>query len=485
MSKHVRYDDHQCTYIDLPGETVQCYRTHDHLKVVLKKHRDVIFNITAKTGATYSLESDTSDFYYPKVKALYSRNRPVTFKDGERFHIWIGREFVGNLILKQGSKVIAKYDLRKLDPTAYSKDPKEKPMPFIIKVDKQTALPQVESNWFITPRSQFTNNSIDYRTMLRTSSALPQLETYYQPHEKQEYKVVQVVEFKEFKDKIKNLGQVPSHVLKYFEKGGGKDTGLAEPDPFDVMTRNWLYGQLAGIGAYIGDNWEWLRHSIETKTAQGTKFVKMKFTKVGNNLRVYFIGYSKNNPFYHQGGFGLGNERAILPITAGAGSLGTAFKGSLKAMTGTVKGNAVVAMIFSTATALAEWHSDAAKDGYDATAAIFMGIAKALLVAVATAAIMIGIIALSIFIGGGIIGIFAIGVITIIVGFVFSYLADVSDKWLGRQTGDKKNEDGLAKPIADGLRKFSKWLGKEWDYLAEKMNDYYEANYTYGEHHAL
>jgi hypothetical protein len=45
--------------IDLPGESVQCWigGGTDKLKVILRKHRDVIFDIHLGNGKTYTLES--------------------------------------------------------------------------------------------------------------------------------------------------------------------------------------------------------------------------------------------------------------------------------------------------------------------------------------------------------------------------------------------------------------------------------------------
>jgi hypothetical protein len=58
--------------IDLPGESVQCWigGGTDKLKVVLRKHRDVIFDIHLGNGKTYTLESTESDFYNVRDKKL-------------------------------------------------------------------------------------------------------------------------------------------------------------------------------------------------------------------------------------------------------------------------------------------------------------------------------------------------------------------------------------------------------------------------------
>lgn len=55
-----------CT--DLPGESVQCWRSSDKVKVVLRKHCDVIFDVNLKKDAIYTVES-TSEFYSPRERS--------------------------------------------------------------------------------------------------------------------------------------------------------------------------------------------------------------------------------------------------------------------------------------------------------------------------------------------------------------------------------------------------------------------------------
>lgn len=119
--------------IDLPGESVQCWRSSDNIKVVLRKHRDVFFDIHLKAGASYTVES-AHDFYSTKDKKLLKR---ATFQDGERFHLWVGREFRGTLLLKSGTKVISSFEPNKLDTKAYGADPKQKPEPLMVVLGKK------------------------------------------------------------------------------------------------------------------------------------------------------------------------------------------------------------------------------------------------------------------------------------------------------------------------------------------------------------
>lgn len=124
--------------IDLPGEAVKCWRSSDNIRVILRKHRDVIFDINLRKDAIYTVES-TSDFYSPREKKLL---RKAAFFDGERLHIWVGREFRGLLTLKLNDAVIGRYEVNKLDAASYGADPKIKPEPLLIVLgQKQEAEP--------------------------------------------------------------------------------------------------------------------------------------------------------------------------------------------------------------------------------------------------------------------------------------------------------------------------------------------------------
>jgi hypothetical protein len=114
--------------IDLPGEAVQCWRSSDNIRVRLRKHRDVFFDINLKDGATYTVES-ASDFYSPRDKKLL---RKVEFRDGDRFHVWVGREFKGSLVLKTNGRAMGNYVVNRLDTKSYDADPKTKPEPLMV-----------------------------------------------------------------------------------------------------------------------------------------------------------------------------------------------------------------------------------------------------------------------------------------------------------------------------------------------------------------
>ncbi|NNG25330.1 hypothetical protein [Telluria aromaticivorans] len=119
--------------IDLPGERVQCWRSSDQVKVVLRKHRDVIFDINLKSDTIYTVESK-SEFYSPRERKLL---RKASFFDGQRLQIWVGREFKDTLILTANGVVLGKYKVVDLDPAIYGSDPKDKPEPLLIVLGKR------------------------------------------------------------------------------------------------------------------------------------------------------------------------------------------------------------------------------------------------------------------------------------------------------------------------------------------------------------
>lgn len=87
----------QTVCIDLPGESVQCWRSTDKVQVILKKHRDVIFELSLAQEKKYTVESTGSDFYNANKKKIVAGGgkERILFADGERLHLWISRDFKG------------------------------------------------------------------------------------------------------------------------------------------------------------------------------------------------------------------------------------------------------------------------------------------------------------------------------------------------------------------------------------------------------
>lgn len=129
------HEDAQEVCIDLPGEAVQCWRSGDKVRVILRKHRDVIFDINLGSGRQYSVESKSS-FYSPRDKKLV---RKVAFTDGEVLNLWVGREFKGDLELKSNGRVLGTYRVNDLDGNSYGPNPKTKPEPLMVIMGQRDA----------------------------------------------------------------------------------------------------------------------------------------------------------------------------------------------------------------------------------------------------------------------------------------------------------------------------------------------------------
>lgn len=438
--------------IDLPGETVQCWRSSDNIRVILRKHRDVIFDLNLGQGQDYTVESTGSDFYNARDRKLVfaKRRQGVIFRDGERLHLWVTRSFEGALLLKSGGEILMRISPNEVDRHRYDDAPKTKPAPIIVALG-----PPHGSN--ATPA-------------LTAGVAKPKHADVTKPMPMsaptdEQVSVICVVEG--------TIQGMPTIVADHFKKGGGK-SGLADIDPYEAATRNWIWGQISGTGAYIGDNWSWLRASLDSKTHKGFQLVTAKMHIVRGKVRYYFSGYSKYNAVFGPGGFGPGHER-IMSIFAGAGKTSSSFAALAKNMTGTLKGNALASFIFSSVTSYAEWQDDAKKDGYDLAAALLTGVAKAVVSAVLIAAVVALAVIVIMYAGAATVSVIAIGAMTIAAGFLVNYAVEAGDKILGKAaTGDASNTDGLASVVAPWIRKAGASIECAWTVLVEK----YPADYV-------
>jgi hypothetical protein len=444
--------------IDLPGEKVEVWLSGPRLLVTLRKHRDVILELKLGKGKTYTVESTISDFYNANSKKIIFANRKeiITFKDGERLHLWITRNFKGHLVIKCENEIMMKIEPNKIDQHQYDDDSKTKPAPIIIN------LGQDPRPLFSTlKKTSIVENSTN--TLKSPAQAIPH--PVAAPTD-QECSLVCVVEGR--------LTDAPQKILDYFKKGGGK-SGIADVDINDVATRNWILGQIAGTAAYARDNWEWLRASINRQANQSLKLVRAQVHMVRGKMRFYFSGYSKLNIVFGPGGFGSSHER-VISIFAGVGKTSSSFKAVGQGVLGSIKGNALVSFIFSSATAVAEWKDDLSKDGYDLAANLLMGLVKTLVAAAITVAVVAAIIVIVMVVASASLSVLAVGALTVSVGIGINYAIDAADKMAGRAiTGDKQNTDGVSGLLAPLLRKAGKEIEESWMYLMKKFpNDYKE-----------
>lgn len=463
--------------IDLPGEAVRCVVHKPHLQVILRKHRDVVFDIDLGAGGSYSVEADKSDFYCVRDKKLVTVGESIGFEDGERLHIWVSRQFRGHLTLKRGGSVVARYEPNRLDSSTYDEEPTTKPSPLLVMMKREASAPKASLMHGGVKATEYAG--IPLRNPIHPPGSpllsttqwslvpLPDLYRSYpvvpvNPDQDRSYPTVAIVDA--------TLEGVPQQVA---EQLASSETGAVELDTDDEAIRNWIYGQLVATSAYAGDNWSWLRHSIERKPNGDFRLVRARVHYVQGKARIYFSGYSRSNPVFGPGGHGPGNSK-VVQIYAGVGSRSSVIRSAAKSVTGTLKGNALFSLVFGSAIAYAGWRVDTYKDGYDLAASILMVVLKVLVVALTTAAIVAIAIAVGMIAAGGAVAALVVGGLTILVGLVLGYSLDVLDRRVGRILKEG-NEDGVAGVVAPWLRYAGGWIEEQWEYLRTRFSSNYEA----------
>ncbi len=382
----------QLTFIDLPGEPVRCIRSKPKLRVVMRKHRDVLFDINIGDGGRYTVESDKSYFYLERDKKLVRFKSPVRFRDGELCHLWVSRNFNGHLLLKRDGKLVAAYEPNVLDPyTCKSQDPVDKPAPLIVTM---------------RPPGGDGAGGLDL--------------------EGADVQTMHVVEVK------KTLTDVPKQILDFFASGG-EETAI---DTNGVVTRNWLLGQLVGTTLNLAEQREWIR---ELKGQ--TFYLKKRIRKSGEV--VYDVVFSGNHKIRTllKGTRYLADNPAVLSITHGAGTAKGVRHAAWNATKGMVGRLGVIGLLFTIGTDVAEWMQD--YDQIDPVTGkpkatlsdlfvkIGINVAKAVVVTAMTAVTMAG---LTMVVGAGTFAampVVAVVVGVVVIGVLFSYLAEVLDKQLG------------------------------------------------------
>lgn len=233
--------------IDLPGEHVQCWRSSDNVKVILRKHRDVIFDINLKSDTIYTVESKSA-FYSPREKKLLKK---ANFFDGEKFQIWVAREFKDKLVLAVNGTVLGEYTVIELDPTNYGADPKAKPEPLLIIMGKkENVFSSVCTN---TDPLNISQNQLDIRSLLNpklsilTSASSTGFDYSYssEPPEVKEYVAVAEVQPKEIRPEV----------LRQLETGPalGKPSELFTPSA-QANGNSHLYKALGAVASTITGN---------------------------------------------------------------------------------------------------------------------------------------------------------------------------------------------------------------------------------------
>ncbi|UEP35174.1 hypothetical protein LL998_02460 [Burkholderia ambifaria] len=414
--------------IDLPGEPVSCWAESD-ITVLLRKHRDVIFDLHISKGATYSLEAPEDWIYDVAQKKRVKQGR---FSDGQRYHIWIGRDFKGELVLKRDGKVFQRYSMLQFGLVDGSSDPKVKPEPIIIamNINMPTSRPP-----FAAPRVNPLGTSISSSpgaSVLRSLQAaepsdplsIGQVGVFPLPIKLSQDADVKSTQYAHVTEV--NLAAVPREIIDTLSSGGAEETAI---DPNKIATRNWLTAQLAGVAAFLNDNKKW----ADELWSQKFRLVKVVHKNAGEKWYVVFSGNPKLRQLMSAARYGVQHEK-VLTIAGGAGNAASRAAAAKEAFTGAFKKAGRIAFVFTIALDTAEWLRDyeqidhegkRRKHVSDLLGKIFIDVTKAGLNAAVTS-IVIGLIVG--FFGTVGLPVWGIVVGTIVVACAVGYAVDYLDK---------------------------------------------------------
>jgi hypothetical protein len=392
-------------YIDLPGD-IPAEKIWPNVNniIQLRKHRDVMIDIKLGNGATYTVVADKGRFYDPKRKLNITK---MTFQDGEPLHLWVGRYFFGNLIIKHGDKEIGRYPISKMDCTlgCRNDNPQAKPAPVMIILHEDKAFAQelmalekvlVDS---LVPPSASVRRA--WARALAGSNELPA-----SPFGVHRYEPPQIDENQQaaarrlsalssanadedvlpmlhvFGGVTVDYWHTPETIRKWVTHGNVS----LHLDSSDIITRNWILGQMAGVGGYLHDalrgNGAWLREFwdrafILQRTLAG-KFVVMFSTSMKERRNLGFLlGAYRVNP----------HDTRVMTIAGGAGSLSASGKAAWNAAAGAVKGGGAIALAFTGMLDCIAWwdeYNQGKKDFVDLAVLVGLDVTKAGIGAAAT-----------------------------------------------------------------------------------------------------
>ena len=428
-SKPALPEDTQQACIDLPGEDVHCYIYKPKLQIMLRKHRDVIFEIALFKGMQYTVEADQSDFYNARDKKLveFKKKHKVSFADGERMHLWVARGFKGHLILKANGKVLGRYEPRALDNKWYDDEPTTKPAPLILVMKNEPAA---------TPSTKLA------ASMARDRAPPDALAPWTPPQSPFELAIsktaaeqdqsMHVVEVK--------LGADTPQTVADFFKQGGEQTAV---DTTGILTRNWLWAQITGSSAYFSDNKQWIKELWKEKF-----YLQRIVHKSGPKWYIVLKGNTGLREYLTAARYGTGHAK-VIAITAGAGAASGLRHAAWEAARGSVKKAGFLALVFTITLDTAEWLADyeqrdpatgkPKKDLFDLMFKIGLDVAKAGI----SAAIGSLLIAAVLIVGAVIAPTVALPAALIVVGaIVFAIGVGYGLDWLDKKAGaaDKLNE---------------------------------------------
>lgn len=309
--------------IDLPGQPIQCWTTDvEKLTVILRKHRDIVFDIDMSLGKTYTVRSELSEMYDTRTKKLVHPGEAVNFTDAEILHLWIGRDFKGKILLFEGVNLIGAYPVAKLDPEIANMDPVFKPAPINVIMKTERILNSRRAFEVIQPDGSY--------------SIPPMLSV----HENEKF--LQVVEIDQKKS------DVPREIADFFKHGGEKEIMPSG----GVATHNWIMNQVAAQSGYISDNKDWMKELYKQKIT-----LKAMDHAGGRKMYVILTGSTSARRNLSAARYASTNTK-VLAFSFGAGSAAGLRHASWGAVKGNFSGAGRLAMLFTMTLDIAEWLGD-------------------------------------------------------------------------------------------------------------------------------
>ncbi|KRB97007.1 hypothetical protein [Duganella sp. Root198D2] len=301
------HQQEQTICIDLPGEAVNCWNEKARkVRVVLRKHRDVIFDISLEENALYSVYSEKDPFYDAMEKKLVPAGKEVNFFNGTLKHFWVGRGFRGAMVLKKNGTLIGRYFPYEPNGVHIGEEPRVKPAPLLV----------------VMKSHEWRHSDTYSQVLSRDRSGSDERFTL----------IVQL--------DIEDKG-MPRELLEYLMHGSDKELFYSG----NVITRNWVFNQIAAQLGFTSDNLNWI------KELWGKR---LKFQKIRGTLSVILTGNKQARQYLTANWYGAKNAK-VIAFSFGVGSaqgLRNAGWGAIKGMTG--KGG-VATICFVIAIDVAEW----------------------------------------------------------------------------------------------------------------------------------
>jgi hypothetical protein len=324
MNIHAKKTDIEEAYvtcIDLPGEAVQCWSNKaKKVKVILRKHRDMLFDIDFGTGESYCLYSEASRFYVPVLKRLISPGERVAILDGVPLNVWIGRKFKGKLVVVSARGRVGEYIPEDLDVQSLGSDPGCKPAPIFVVMGKSKQRDDL------------------VRKDLNPFHGLPGHSGNLPPSD-----YVQIVE-------IKTDGpNVPQEILNFLKHGGEKELLPSG----GVITFNWAFNQVVAQMGYSNDNASWIKSLWKEKITLRA----IKHKKAGWVLYAILTGNPRARDILRASKWRADNFK-LLSITFGAGSATGIRHASWEAVKGITAKGGLLTIGFLITIDYLEWLKD-------------------------------------------------------------------------------------------------------------------------------